>query len=149
MSNGLGNPGNVEPAYLLRYPSQKRDVMITGLVAVVGVVAIVVAPASWQVTNGLWVFVIVLLIDMVITASSGIRCDADGAGRWRGVYMITRLTWSEIQRFEAREGQGVGVLLNGSGGWIRLARQSVFGDAELEAVAQLERQRQLRQSELG
>lgn len=141
----VGDPRNVQPAYLLRYPSRKRDITSTGLVAALGVVAIVVAPASWDVTNALWVFVILLLINVTMTASSGIRCDADGAGRWRGFYMINRLKWSEIQRFEAREGQGVGVLLTGTGGWIRLARQSVFGHVELEAVAQLERQRRLRQ----
>ena len=136
--------GSAAPSYLVQYPSRRRDVVILGLVAVVGLVAILVA--SGDVRNALYVFVFVIVVSLFGAARAGIRCDAGGVGRSTGLYVVHRFPWSEIERFEARGDQGIGVRLNGNGGWISLVRQKVFGSREPQVIAELEQQRKIHQA---
>jgi hypothetical protein len=129
---------DTEEALLVRYPSRGRDLILTGLLAVVGVLAIVLT--SGELRNALCVLVIVLLAGLFGIARSGIRCDALGIARLGG-FSSRRFPWSEIERIEAHDDQGIGVRLINNGGWVRFIRQSVFGPRTSEAVAQLEQQR--------
>ena len=138
------DPGSAAPSYLVQYPSRRRDVVVLGLAAAVGVVAIVVA--SGDIRNALYVFVFVVLLGLFGAARAGIRCDAGGVGRSTGLYVVQRFSWSEVERFEARDDQGIGVRLNGNGGWIRLVRQKVFGSRQPQVIAELEQQRKVHQA---
>ncbi len=132
----------VEPL-LLQYPSRSRDLILTGLLVAVGVLAIVLA--FGELRNALYVFVIVLLVSLFGIARSGVRCDAVGIARSNGLFSSRRFAWSEIEQIQARDAQGIGIRLINNGGWIRFIRQTVFGSRTSEVVAQLEQQRELRQ----
>ena len=127
---------------MLPYPSRRRDLILDGLLAAVGVLAIVFTSGALR--TGLVVFVVVMFAGLFGLARSGIRCDALGVARV-GAFSSRRFAWSEVDRIEVRGAQGIGVRLVNNGGWIRFIRQSVFGSRTSEVAAQLDHQRELRQ----